>query len=62
MPEMPKPRRQLKIEPNADEMLAQLVRSLNRIADGVESIVETLDSVTEVGSADKGIAVRTVSK
>lgn len=41
-------------------MLGELVRSLNRIASGVEAIVEFLDSVVQKG--DDGVErVRTVS-
>jgi len=59
-PAIPKPRRQLKIEPDGDAMLGELVRSLNRIADGVEAIVQFLDTVVETRDDGGPPAVRVV--
>ena len=62
MPEIPKPkRRQLKIEPEPEAVLAQLVLSLNAIAEGIKSIVDTLEALIE-DTGDGPPAIRTVSK
>lgn len=61
MPELPKVRpRQLRVYPDADAQLAELVRALQRIADGVANIVETLDAVVTTNK-DRESAIRTVS-
>jgi hypothetical protein len=41
-------RRQLKVYPEPEQMLDQLVRAMERIADGVGSIVETIDALVIV--------------
>ena len=46
-------RRPLKMVPDPDVMLAELVRSLTRIADGVESIVTTFDGLLVEGEDGK---------
>jgi hypothetical protein len=49
MPEIPKVRpRPLKIHPEPEEMLGELVRALQRIASGLASVVETLDALVVV--------------
>jgi len=54
MPQLPKGKRPaLKITPDPDAMLAELVRSLTRIADGVESIVESFDALLVEGEDGK---------
>ncbi len=54
MPDLPKfTRRPLKVEPTAEEMLERLVRSLERIATGVESIVETINAVTTENASNQ---------
>lgn len=46
MPELPKVRRRnLKMKPTTDEQLLQLVRALDRIADGITNIVDTIDAL-----------------
>jgi hypothetical protein len=41
-------RRPLKIHPEPEVMLEELVRAMERIADGLQSVVETIDAlVTE---------------
>jgi hypothetical protein len=46
MPQLPKPpRRQLKIEPTREELLAVAARSLSTIAEKFSTIVETLDAL-----------------
>lgn len=45
-------RRPLKIHPEPEAMLEELVRALERIADGLELIVSTLDSVVVVDRFD----------
>jgi hypothetical protein len=46
MPEIPRPRRRpLKIYPEPEAMLEELVRALERIADGLQSVVDTIDAV-----------------
>jgi len=61
-PPLPKPRRPLKVEPEADAMLGELVRSLNRIATGVEAIVQFLDTVVETRDDGGPPAVRVVEQ
>lgn len=41
-------RRQLKIHPEPEAMLEELVRAMERIADGLQSVVETIDAVVIV--------------
>lgn len=41
-------RRPLKIHPEPEAMLDELVRALERIADGLQSVVEMLDAVVTV--------------
>lgn len=49
MADLPKPRRKpLKVYPEPEAMLEDLVRSLARIADGLQSVVEMLDAVVFV--------------
>jgi hypothetical protein len=46
MPDIPKVRpRPLKVHPEPGAMLDELVRALQRIADGLASVVEMLDAV-----------------
>lgn len=62
MPPIPKtPRRPLKMEPTNEELLAIGVRSLERIAEGLTSVVETLQALT-VDSDDGKVRLRTVSE
>lgn len=49
MPEIaPGKRRNLKIHPEPEAMLEELVRALQSIADGLQSVVETIDAVAFV--------------
>jgi hypothetical protein len=46
MGDLPKPRRKpLKVYPEPEAMLEELVRSLQRIANGLESVVVMVDAV-----------------
>lgn len=54
MPEIPRPRRRpLKIYPDPEATLDELVRALERIADGLASVVEMLDAVVTVDEYGK---------
>ena len=59
MPELPKgKRRPLKIVPDGDAQLAELVRALERIADGVTNIVETINAlVVKTDNGDDALRV-----
>jgi phosphate uptake regulator len=62
MPEVLKPRRKpLKVYPEPEAMLEELVRALERIADGVANISETLDAVVTM-TKDRELAIRTVNE
>lgn len=60
MVDLAKPRRRpLKVHPEPEEMLQELVRSLDRIATGLESVVQTIDALTVKTEAGE-LALRTV--
>ena len=59
-PQLPKPpRRTLKMHPDPDAQLEELVRSLGRIADGLSSMLEWAHSITVAGDGGRD-AIRTV--
>jgi hypothetical protein len=45
-------RRMLKVHPEPDAMLEELIRALERLATGVENVVETLESLIEPGEEE----------
>lgn len=48
VPELPKIKRPpLKVHPNDEQLLESAVRSLERIAQGLTSVVETIDALVE---------------
>jgi hypothetical protein len=58
VPELPKQaRRPLKIHPEPEAQLDRLVRSLERIAEGLEHVVNTIDAVV-VTNADGELCLR----